>query len=50
MKLEFEEHEREIQRMKAEQVEKELGTTTLQLLAQTEFFRDLPNDLLKIVR
>jgi tetratricopeptide (TPR) repeat protein/DNA-binding CsgD family transcriptional regulator len=40
----------EIERMKAEQVEKELGNTTLQLLAQTELLRDLRNDLLKIAR
>jgi DNA-binding CsgD family transcriptional regulator len=50
MKLEREEHEREIQRMKAEQIEKELGNTTLQLLAQTELLRDLRNDLMKIAR
>jgi DNA-binding CsgD family transcriptional regulator len=50
MKLEREEHEREIQRMKGEQVERELGNTTLQLLAQTELLRDLRNDLLKIAR
>jgi DNA-binding CsgD family transcriptional regulator len=40
----------EIQRMKAQQVEKELGNTTLQLLAQTELLRDLRNDLLRIAR
>jgi DNA-binding CsgD family transcriptional regulator/tetratricopeptide (TPR) repeat protein len=50
MKLEREEHEREIQRMKTEQVEKELGNTTLQFLAQTELLRDLRSDLLKMVR
>jgi DNA-binding CsgD family transcriptional regulator len=36
--------------MKTEQVEKELGNTTLQLLAQTELLRDLRDDLLKIAR
>jgi DNA-binding CsgD family transcriptional regulator len=48
MKLEREEHEKEIQRMKAEQTERELGNTTLQFLAQTELLADLRNDLLKI--
>jgi len=50
MKLEREEHEREIQRMKAAQTEKELSNTTLQLLAQTELLRDLRSDLQKIIR
>ena len=36
--------------MKAEQMEKELGNATLQLLAQTELLADLRTDLLKIVR
>jgi tetratricopeptide (TPR) repeat protein/DNA-binding CsgD family transcriptional regulator len=40
----------EVQRMKAEQVEKELGNTTLQLLAQTELLRELRSDLQKIAR
>jgi DNA-binding CsgD family transcriptional regulator len=40
----------EIQRIKAEQTERELGNTTLQLLAQTELLRDLRTDLLKIAR
>jgi tetratricopeptide (TPR) repeat protein/DNA-binding CsgD family transcriptional regulator len=40
----------EIQRMKAEQIEKDLGNATLQLLAQTELLSDLRHDLLKIAR
>ena len=36
--------------MKAEQMERELGNATLQLLAQTELLADLRSDLLKIAR
>jgi tetratricopeptide (TPR) repeat protein/DNA-binding CsgD family transcriptional regulator len=50
LRVEREEHEKEIQRMKAEQTERELGNITLQLLAQTELLRDLRGDLLKMVR
>jgi tetratricopeptide (TPR) repeat protein/DNA-binding CsgD family transcriptional regulator len=50
MKLEREQHEKEIQRIKAEQTERELGNATLQLLAQTELLHDLRTDLLKIAR
>jgi tetratricopeptide (TPR) repeat protein/DNA-binding CsgD family transcriptional regulator len=42
--------EMEMQRMKAEQLERELGNTTLHLLAQTELLADLRADLLKIAR
>jgi tetratricopeptide (TPR) repeat protein/DNA-binding CsgD family transcriptional regulator len=50
LRIEREEHEKEIQKMKAEQMEKELGNATLQLLAQTELLSDLRSDLLKIAR
>jgi tetratricopeptide (TPR) repeat protein/DNA-binding CsgD family transcriptional regulator len=46
----IEQAQMEIQRMKAEQIEKELGNATLQLLAQTELLADLRADLLRIAR
>jgi DNA-binding CsgD family transcriptional regulator len=50
LRIEREEHEKEIQKMKAEQIEKELGNATLQLLAHTELLSDLRSDLLRIAR
>ncbi len=45
-----EEQEKEIEKLKREQVERELSNTTLQLVSQTELLVELRDDLLKFVR
>lgn len=47
---EREKHEKEIERMKREQLERELSNTTLQLLAQTELLSEFREGILAVVR
>ncbi len=50
LKLEREEHEKELEAMKRKQLESELSNSTLQLIAQTELLDELRTSLSNIIR